>query len=191
MPAQRGRGLLIRNERPRDPPGISAGSDHGDMFGSTTDVATSVAGAGLPWPVPGLLVGVDGSEPSRQALKLAVEVAPRLGLPVHALAVWSNHSAMWGDAYIFYGTTADDDENDAEELATGEVNRLTRGQVPSWLTAGVRQGNAARTLVEASREAAMVVVGNRGRGGFADLLLGSVSRACVTHAHCPVLVVRT
>jgi nucleotide-binding universal stress UspA family protein len=136
-------------------------------------------------------VGVDGSEPSRRALKLAVDIAPRLGLPVHALAVWSNHAAMWGDAYIFYGTTVDDYENDAKELVTGEVNRLMRGHVPSWLTAGVTQGAAARTLIEASREAAMIVVGNRGRGGFAGLLLGSVSRACVTHAHCPVLVVRT
>ncbi|WP_374975059.1 universal stress protein [Microbacterium trichothecenolyticum] len=154
-----------------------------------TDVDTSPAP--LPWATPGILVGVDGSEPSRAALKYAVEMAPKLALPVHALAAWSSPTPMWGDAYIFYGESDDDFENDARKLAEGEALRLFPAGVPEWLTAGARRGNAARTLIEASRDAAMLVVGNRGRGGFAGLLLGSVSGACAAHAHCPVLVVRT
>lgn len=142
------------------------------------------------WSTTGILVGVDGSDPSRAALKFAVEIAPKLGLPVHALAAWSSPTPMWGDAYIFYGESDADYEDDARQLAEGETRRLFPAGEPEWLTAGVRQGNAARTLIEASRDAAMLVVGNRGRGGFAGLLLGSVSGACAAHAHCPVLVVR-
>lgn len=148
-------------------------------------------GVRLPWSVPGLLVGIDGSEPSRAALRFAVEIAPKLGLPVHALALWDRAIPLWGDAYIFYGEGVEGYEADATELVTAEVHRLFGAGRPDWITAGVRQGSAARALVELSSEAAMLVVGNRGRGGFKGLLLGSVSRACATYAQCPVLVVRS
>ena len=147
--------------------------------------------APLPWSSPGILVGTDGSEPSRAALEYAVGIAPKLGLPVHALAVWDRPAPLWGDAYIFYGEGIEDSEEEARALVTTEVHRLCPSGPPEWLTAGVWRGTSARMLVEASSDAAMLVVGNRGRGGFEGLLLGSVSRACARHAHCPVLVVRT
>jgi len=52
------------------------------------------------------------------------------------------------------------------------------------------EGSPADLLVERSAQAALLVVGTRGRGGFTGLLLGSVSQQCVTHARCPVVVVR-
>jgi nucleotide-binding universal stress UspA family protein len=52
------------------------------------------------------------------------------------------------------------------------------------------QGQAAGVLLHASRDADLLVVGSRGLGGFRGLLLGSVSRQCVDHASCPVVVVR-
>ena len=63
-------------------------------------------------------------------------------------------------------------------------------ELPAWFTTSAQNGSAARVLIEASRGAQMLVLGTRGHGGFVGLMLGSVSSACATHAHCPVLIVR-
>jgi len=66
----------------------------------------------------------------------------------------------------------------ADELAGIEVQRV------------VREGRAASGLVDESREAALLVVGSRGHGGFVGLLIGSVSNECAHHSACPVVIVR-
>ncbi|WP_395802983.1 universal stress protein [Arthrobacter sp. FW306-04-A] len=63
--------------------------------------------------------------------------------------------------------------------------------LPDNVVSRVVRGHARESLIEASREVDMIVVGRRGHGGFGGLLVGSVSSACVAHAHCPVLVVPT
>jgi nucleotide-binding universal stress UspA family protein len=69
---------------------------------------------------------------------------------------------------------------------TTEIIDKTRGHT---VLGRIYQGHAASVLLEASKSAKMLIVGSRGLGGFADLLLGSVSSACAEHSICPVLVV--
>jgi nucleotide-binding universal stress UspA family protein len=79
---------------------------------------------------------------------------------------------------------------DAEKALTATIDAVFGEHRPGRLTVTVREGNAAHVLLEASRDAQLLVVGSRGHGGFTGMLLGSVSTACTEHASCPVLVVR-
>jgi nucleotide-binding universal stress UspA family protein len=144
----------------------------------------------MPWSEPGILVGVDGSESASAALDYAAQIAPKLGLPLHVLVVWDCPALVLDDAYSFSEEIYESFKASAEQTAVDEVARVFPADAPEWITASATQGSAARTLIEASREASMLVVGSRGHGGFAALLLGSVSSACTSHAHCPILVVR-
>ncbi|GAB2843488.1 universal stress protein [Microbacterium insulae] len=137
-----------------------------------------------------IIVGVDGSEPSRLALRYAVDMASRLGLPLHALVAWDYPTLSWGDAW-YPPESMETLEEGALEVAEQEARRVFPAERPDWFTTGTRQGDTADQLIVASRDAAMLVVGTRGHGGFTGLLLGSVSRACAAHAHCPVLIVRS
>lgn len=160
------------------------------MTESARSTAATASPIEFPWSVPGILVGVDGSEESEAALQFAVRIAPQLHLPVHAVVVWDDPTLMWGDAYGLYGAPIEEYESSAQQLAKDEAAWLFPDGVPEWFTFGAAHGRAAHTLIEASRDAAMLVVGSRGHGGFAGLLLGSVSSACAAHAHCPVVVAR-
>ncbi len=81
-----------------------------------------------------------------------------------------------------------DPSGDAEKFLAATVDEVFGAHRPQGLRLTVREGNAAKVLLEASGDARMLVVGSRGHGGFAGLLLGSVSAACAEHAICPVLV---
>jgi nucleotide-binding universal stress UspA family protein len=144
----------------------------------------------LPWKMPGILVGIDGSGASRAALRYAATIAPKLDVPLHALLIWDYPAVDLGAQGSYYPDNEGGLTEDARSLAAGELSRVFSDEVPAWATAGERRGRAASELINASREAALLVVGARGHGGFVGLLLGSVSDACVSHAHCPVLVVR-
>ncbi|WP_345802685.1 universal stress protein [Microbacterium sp. AZCO] len=142
----------------------------------------------LPWAKPGLLVGFDGSAGSVRGLLRAVQMAPLLDLPVHAIVVWDYPTLIYGDAYSpeIDGSPVED----AEQIrAMGAAEAFPDG-VPAWFTSSTQRGRPAHTLIELSRQAEFVVVGTRGHGGFTGLLLGSVSAALSSHAHCSVLIVR-
>jgi nucleotide-binding universal stress UspA family protein len=78
----------------------------------------------------------------------------------------------------------------AERVLREAIEEVRRDQPAAEVEPLVADGPAAQVLVDMSADADMLVVGSRGRGGFAGLLLGSVSQQCVHHAHCPVTVIR-
>lgn len=134
---------------------------------------------------PLIVAGVDGSEESEHALRWAVHQAELTGARLHVVSAWQVPIGYgFPEAYI--GT---DIEDGIRANLRQVLHDTPTGDVP--VTSAVINGVPAAVLVEASRAAELLVVGSRGRGAFAGLLLGSVSAHCVTHAHCPVTVVRT
>lgn len=133
-----------------------------------------------------ILVGVDGSAGSVDALKWAAKLAPSLEAVVVAVNVW-HFENTWGA----YAPPTWNPETDAQQVMEEALAQAFGDKRPEGLRAQCYQGMAAHALIEGSASACMLVVGSRGHGGFAGLLLGSVSSACAEHAKCPVLVVHS
>ncbi|KAA9111404.1 universal stress protein [Microbacterium rhizomatis] len=135
-------------------------------------------------PVKPIVVGVDGSASSIDALRHAAELAAVTDAPIEAVTAWQFP--------ITYDRTMTlqpwDPESEARKIAVEAIEEAFPAGAPERLTSVVAAGPAAAVLVRRSAEASMLVVGSRGRGGFAGMLLGSVSTACAQHAHCPVLI---
>ncbi|MHA7985242.1 universal stress protein [Rathayibacter sp. CAU 1779] len=135
---------------------------------------------------PRIVVGVDGSEQSIVALRQADRLSRLLGARIEAVSTWSYPVAMSPYALSM--------EPSFEEIAVQALDEaLTEAygsDRPALLTTVVQYGHPAQVLIERSTGAEMLVLGSRGRGGFAGLLLGSVSSECAAHANCPVLIVR-
>jgi nucleotide-binding universal stress UspA family protein len=141
-----------------------------------------------PEPPGRIVVGTDGSESSKSALRWAVFLGNALGCDVRALAAWEPSDAWAAAGWTTVPVNWDPGPDTAQRLRE-TVHEVFGEQLPSNLSAGRRQGSAAKVLLDASRNARMLVVGSRGHGGLAGLVLGSVSSACAEHATCPVLVV--
>lgn len=131
-----------------------------------------------------IVVGVDGSEQSQLALRWAAQLARSLGGRIQAVMAW-----QFPAAHAFVVVKGWDPERDAHSSLRATVDAAFGDDRPPELQLLVQQGMPAKVLIDASAGARMLVVGNRGRGGFAGLLLGSVSSAVAEHAHCPVLVI--
>lgn len=136
------------------------------------------------------VVGFDGSDGSRDALRWALTAAAVDGSPVEAVAVWTLPAVA---AAPFVPTAALDHQALSEEFEASIRAELeaVRASVPDAAPVELRvlEGPAGPTLVEASAGAHCLVVGRRGLGGFAGLLLGSVADHCLQHATVPVVVV--
>jgi nucleotide-binding universal stress UspA family protein len=145
-----------------------------------SDQPTAARGVGV------IVVGVDGSEPSKQALQWAARQAKLTGFSLRAVMSWDLPAA----AFLSAIPQPTNFEADARIALARAVDEALGYSDPVWVTQIVRQGRAQAVLVEESNAADLLVVGNRGHGELAGILLGSVSEHCVTHAHCPVVVVR-
>jgi nucleotide-binding universal stress UspA family protein len=139
----------------------------------------------------GIVVGVDGSDHAHRALTWAMKEAGIRHVPLTVLAVHAVAASAWtGNPIILSGDKEEVDKirNAAEETAAKTAAEIGQPQ-PTSVTVRAMDGFPVQQLIEASRDAELVVLGSRGAGGFARLTLGSVSSQVVHHAHCPVVVV--
>jgi nucleotide-binding universal stress UspA family protein len=133
-----------------------------------------------------IVVGVDGSPSSQQALRWAARQARLTGEELQAVAAWDYPTGVgWGGFVLEDIDWAGNarkalDDAIAAGLQPDDAERVQRSVV---------RGYPARALLDAAADAALLVVGSRGRGGMVGMLLGSVSQHVVTTARCPVVVV--
>jgi nucleotide-binding universal stress UspA family protein len=132
-----------------------------------------------------IVVGVDGSRHSVEALRWAAYQASLLGARLNVVTAWE-YPASFGWAAV---PSDWDPAKDMETVLQEAVRAAFGDEPPAGLELQVREGGAARVLLEACEGATMLVVGSRGHGGFAGLLLGSVSAGVAEHASCPVLII--
>ncbi|WP_431960087.1 universal stress protein [Actinacidiphila sp. bgisy160] len=131
-----------------------------------------------------IVVGTDGSASADRALRWAAQEARVHEAPLEVIHAWEGivGQVVSPDAEL---------ERRARAVVEAAVARLPAEERPAGMGSKAVKGHAAAVLIEASAGAAMVVVSSHGHGGFAGTLLGSVSQRVATHAHCPVVIVRT
>jgi nucleotide-binding universal stress UspA family protein len=131
-----------------------------------------------------VVVGVDGSDHGNTALRWAVDEAVVHGGEILAVFAWQ---------MPFIGIPGAFDRDEVEKVSMSflhETVTLVVPDAPIAVTKLVAQGDVSASLIEAARGADLLVLGSRGRGGFAGLKLGSVSNECVQHAACPVVIIK-
>lgn len=138
-----------------------------------------------------IVVGVDGSESSLRALRFALREAAFRGASVRAVHAWQAPQSIRPGAPIpleMPGRAAveDDARNVLERAMTAVAGERGGTEIETVAV----EGPAAPALVEAARDAELIVTGSRGHGTSANLLLGSVGRQCVCSSRCPVVIVR-
>jgi nucleotide-binding universal stress UspA family protein len=134
-----------------------------------------------------VIVGVDGSDSSKEALRWALDYARATGAGIEAVAAWEYPEDLgWAVVY----PSDFDPEGESRRGLDALITEVAGDKPDVEIHQVVLEGHPAPVLVEASEQAALLVMGSRGHGEFAGMLIGSVSEYCVTHAHCPVLVIR-
>ena len=148
-----------------------------------------------------IVVGVDGSKGSREALLWSIDEAALRGASLEVIHTYDHHLSLQfyaGDESV--STTAMDAMRQDIEIASREAARSAQALVDRMVeglsgceirSMAIESARPAQTLVEHSRGADLLVVGSRGRGGFKSLMLGSVSQQCAQHAECPVVIIRS
>ena len=137
-----------------------------------------------------IVVGVDGSPGSRTALTWAAAEAAEHGADLVVVNVWE-HTLLppAGSVTVSEHYVPDPSQRTADELLR-VIKEELGDEPPVLVQPRVKQGRAAKVLIEESANADLLVVGKRGHGGFAGLVLGSVSQHVAAYAQCSVTVVR-
>jgi nucleotide-binding universal stress UspA family protein len=147
--------------------------------------------------MPGIIVGIDGSDHSRHALEWAIREAAVRHSPLTVLTVQQPTARDWGVGvgaavpipYPYDPDLAQQALKLAQEQTETAVEKTGPAGRPSSVTVRAVIALPAEALLKAAADADMLVVGSRGAGGFKRLLLGSVSTQVIHHAHCPVVVI--
>ena len=181
--------------------GTSGGGLHhrGSAAGGRRFGAGSPGRGGMsePQDQPAIVVGIDGSEDSKHALRWAAQQAELTNDPLQAITAWqyrSSFGTVW-QIPATYGRSHDfshvDFSEDAKKTLDGVIEEVLGerppdiGDTASW-SGDIRRRCSSRPL----RHAGLLVVGASGHGGFVGMLLGSVTQHCVGHSACPVVVIR-
>jgi len=129
-----------------------------------------------------IVVGIDGSETSIEALRDAAAYARMLGAAIRTITTWD---------YVAYDDVSGvfDPEREAQSAAEYAAHAVFGDTIPDSVAVETVFGRAPETLVRASEEAVLLVVGSRGHNAAVRFLLGSTSTYCAARAHCPVLIV--
>ncbi len=146
----------------------------------------------------GIVVGTDGSPSAQRAVRWALGEARLRGEPLTVLHAWlapliAALPEPWAVGAPTFGPSDeqvyDSLRSAARAILDAEVEEARRREPGLDVRGELVEAHPATALLEAAREADLLVVGSRGHGGFTGLLLGSVSSQCVHHAPCPVVVV--
>ena len=144
--------------------------------------------------MPGIVVGVDGSDHSQRALIWAMRQAAQQRVLLTVLAV--RPDPVRPVTGVYWGVHAYPEETHNLEVTRKAIQAIVEqagneiAETALQATDNVATGDPAEELMKASHDADMIVVGSRGSGGFASLLMGSVSNKVAHHAACPVVVIR-
>jgi nucleotide-binding universal stress UspA family protein len=138
-----------------------------------------------------IVVGIDGSEESKRAMRWAAAEAKLRGAPLRVVHAWAFPYIAAGPGLdpVLDTEVIEDVRRVAEKLVESELAELGSEISGVDVERAVVEGAPAPALLEAAVGADLLVVGSRGRGGFAELLLGSVSQQCAHHAPCPLVIV--
>ncbi len=141
--------------------------------------------------MPGIVVGVDGSASARRALDWAMREAAAHHAPLTVVAVHEVPKSYWGRIPVTGPADAAilaDLRQAAEEMTQTAESELGDAR-PASVNLHVVSGFVVKELLDAARDADLVVIGSRGEGGLARLVMGSVSNEVVQRAGCPVTIV--
>lgn len=142
-----------------------------------------------------VVIGIDGSESARRALRFGLRLATAAGAPVHLVACWQR-PLLFDAGGLGVAYPADDDLSTAAQAWLDETIEACKEEIDEARTAGCRieayteVGAADLVLEELSKKAALLVIGRRGHN-ILERFLGTTSQHVIEHAQCPVTVIPT